>query len=259
MDPVRSTFALARSLASRDPTVRYDGRHYLATEIAHRLGHFRTYNSNLYWPDDAAFVEAWSGFPESDGAIKDRKFVLWSMARSVAHMGGRTAECGVYNGGSSWLICTAFAEAATDGWRHHMFDSFEGLSEPEEIDRPTEVHTYRWAKHDLSVGLDRVRRNMRRFEDRVELHPGWIPDAFPDLPGDERFAFVHIDVDLHQPTLDSLRYFYDRMLPHGVILCDDYGFTSCPGARQAFDEFVAERPERTVVHLTTGQGYIVKR
>lgn len=256
MGLVRSTAAVARSLASSDPAVRYDGRHYLASEIAHRLGHFRTYNSNLYWPDDPEFIEVWSTFPETDARIKDRKFVLWSMARSVAALPGHTAECGVYNGGSSWLICSTFQAAPT--WRHHMFDSFEGLSEPDEADHPAHERTFRWAKHDLAVDQQRVARNMAAFGDRVVLHRGWIPAAFPTV-ANERFAFVHIDVDLYQPTLDSLEFFYERTVPHGVILCDDYGFASCPGARQAFDEFVADKPERSVVHLTTGQGYIVKR
>ena len=86
---------------------------------------------------------------------------------------------------------------------------------------------------------------------------GLIPSRFPEL--DERsFSFVHIDVDLYQPTFDSIAFFYPRMIQGGLILCDDYGFTSCPGAKKAIDEFMADKPE-CVVQLPTGQALILKR
>jgi hypothetical protein len=76
---------------------------------------------------------------------------------------------------------------------------------------------------------------------------------------DRRFKLVHIDVDLYQPTRDSVEFFYPRMVPGGVILCDDYGSTRCPGARRAMDEFFFEKPEGPVVDLLNGQGLAIKR
>jgi O-methyltransferase len=70
---------------------------------------------------------------------------------------------------------------------------------------------------------------------RIEFFPGWIPGAFPDEPG-ARYRFVHLDVDVYQPTRDSLDYFYPRLVPGGMIVCDDYGW---PGARKAIEEFRA--------------------
>jgi O-methyltransferase len=92
----------------------------------------------------------------------------------------------------------------------------------------------------------------------VYYHRGWIPERFDEVK-DLQFAFVHVDVDLHEPTRDSLVYFYERLVPGGILLCDDYGSAACPGAKQAFDELIADKPERSVIHLPTGQGFIVKR
>ena len=72
----------------------------------------------------------------------------------------------------------------------------------------------------------------------------------------ERFSFVHLDVDLYQPTMDSLEFFYGRMNPCSIILCDDYGFVTCPGAKKAMDSFFADKPEE-IVSLPTGQGFVV--
>ena len=176
------------------------------------------------------------------------------------------------DGGTSFLICLAnqfrapeseLAQAPPCGSRagrarrHHIFDSFEGLSEPSGPDRPSDARAWAWQRGDLSVPIETVRQNLRRF-DFVAYHRGWIPERFHEV-AERRFCFVHVDVDLYQPTRDSIEFFYERLVPGGVLLCDDYGFTTCPGARRAFDEFVADKPERSVVHLTTGQGLIVKR
>jgi hypothetical protein len=47
------------------------------------------------------------------------------------------------------------------------------------------------------------------------------------------------------------------MTPGGVIVLDDYGFASCPGARAAADEFFADKPERLLA-LSTAQGVVHK-
>jgi O-methyltransferase len=76
------------------------------------------------------------------------------------------------------------------------------------------------------------------------------------VPKHERFSFVHLDVDLYQPTMDSLEFFYGKMSPGNIILCDDYGFVTCPGAKKAMDSFFADKPEE-IVSLPTGQGFVV--
>ena len=48
------------------------------------------------------------------------------------------------------------------------------------------------------------------------------------------------------------------MNPGGIILCDDYGFLTCPGAKTAMDAFFADKPEE-IVNLPTGQGLVIKK
>jgi hypothetical protein len=91
----------------------------------------------------------------------------------------------------------------------------------------------------------------------VTFHVGWIPHTFAAVE-DRRFALVHIDVDLHAPTHDALVFFFERLEPNGIVVCDDYGSAYCPGARKAFDEFFADRPE-SIIELPTGQALVVRR
>ena len=50
----------------------------------------------------------------------------------------------------------------------------------------------------------------------------------------------------------ACEFFYPRMQAGGILLFDDYGYPSCPRAREAVDEFFADKPEIRQV-MVTGQ------
>ena len=196
------------------------------------------------WFADSRFFEDFYALEEHD-LTADRKYTLRQLLFLVDRVPGDTAECGVYRGASSWFICDHFRSSSRT---HHAFDSFEGLSEPLDVDG-----SY-WHAGDLREGETIARELLEPYGARI--YKGWIPDRFPEV-ADRTFAFVHIDVDLYQPTRDSLEFFYPRLEPGGVILLDDHGFTTCPGATRAAEEFMAPRPE-SIISLTTGQAFILK-
>lgn len=175
----------------------------------------------------------------------DRKFALDQFLKISVAVDGDLAECGTYKGASAWLMCK---RAEGTGKIVHLFDSFEGLSEPKEVDGSW------WQKGSLTAGEEFLRQNLAEF-DNYRSYAGWIPARFSDI-GDRRFCFLHVDVDLYQPTLDSLGFFYPRMNSGGVLIFDDYGYTTCPGARRAIDEFFSDKPE-PVLELPTGQGFVL--
>ncbi len=200
------------------------------------------------WLDDEDFLNYYKKFEVRNFRSLDRKFMLKSLLALVGDLDGDTAECGVYKGATSYLICAGTADRPS---LHYAIDSFEGLS------APTTRDTAYWKKGDLSVGLEVCRENLRPFADRVRYCKGWIPEVFEQV-GSPGFRLVHIDVDLYAPTRDSLAFFYEKMVPGGLIVCDDYGFRSCGGAKTAVDEFFAGRPE-PVVHAPTGQAIIIRK
>lgn len=55
----------------------------------------------------------------------------------------------------------------------------------------------------------------------------------------------------------ALNVIWARMSPSGIIVFDDYGFLSCPGAKIAVDSFF-EKERATRFHLLTGQAIVVK-
>jgi len=211
-------------------------------------GTYRLRTPELEWFDDRAFNEFLTHFGEHRGLNADRRWMLHQLLRATGEVDGDTAECGVFRGASSYLICAANV-AGGKPRTHHLFDSFAGLSAPDAKDGS------HWRQHDLRYGLENVKENLGRFSE-LEFHPGWIPDRFFEVES-HRFSFVHIDVDLYAPTRDSIRFFYPRLSQGGIIVCDDYGFASCPGATKAIDEYLADKPEK-MIGLSDGGGFLIK-
>lgn len=199
--------------------------------------------------EDPEFAAIYERFSEGNYRAYDRRWTVAQLARHAISLGGAFAECGVYRGATAYLTAKALHLHGAPHLKLHLFNSFSGLSAPSSVDG-----SY-WRAGDMASGLEEVRANLAEWSDRVVMHPGWIPERFLDVAAD-RFAFVHIDVDLFQPTRESLSFFYQRMLPGGIILCDDYGFASCPGARTAMDQFFADKDEE-IIHLPTGQGLVI--
>lgn len=197
------------------------------------------------WNADEEFLSQ----VERSGAVSTRQleryWVVCQYVKQSLAAEGLTAECGVYLGVTSWFICEN-----SDGRQHFGFDSFSGLSKPGSHDGDY------WTLGDLSVAASIATGRLARFPNATLLD-GWIPDRFAEV-SDQSFSFVHIDVDLYRPTLDSLEFFYPRLVPGGVIVLDDYGFVTCPGARKAADGYMASRQEM-ILHLPTGQGVIVRQ
>jgi len=199
------------------------------------------------WLSDDKFRRAYERFDPKNLRRMDRVFALGQFARLAVTLQGQTAECGAYQGASSYFICRQLLGADK---LHHVFDSFEGLSTPLPSDGEY------WHSGDLASGDEVARRNLAEF-DFVRFHKGWIPERFPEVEG-ECFCLVHIDVDLYDPTRESLEFFFPRLVTGGIIVLDDYGFSTCPGARQAVDEFFGSKKE-PVLELPTGQGLVFKQ
>lgn len=220
------------------------------------------YPAKAKWWLDQAWAEPYRPFLDRDAIdghphtrILDRRFQLAELAKAVRSLPGSTAECGVFRGVGSGMICQSLQGSYQTGEMHLGFDSWDGVSEPEEADRmPDGQHG--WRRGQLRTPLAATQELLSVF-DFCKLTQGWIPSCFGPAEG-HRFRLLHIDVDLRQPTWDSLAFFYPRMVAGGVIVLDDHGFSDCPGARSAAIEFFADKPE-PIIEVPTGQAFVFKR
>jgi len=180
----------------------------------------------------------------------------WVLGRCVE---GDCAECGCWTGHSTYIIADLLAGGGFDG-EFFVFDSFEqGLPErgPEDRDlrRTRTAKDARRERRFFRSSLDSV-RDVLRDVSFVRLCRGWIPEGFPAF-ADRRFAFVHIDVDLFRPTLESLDFFLPRMVAGGAVVVDDYGSSGFPGATRAVDEALCRHRVQLFHERATGGCLIV--
>ena len=174
---------------------------------------------------------------------EDRCYVLRQLARHASRLPGRFAECGVYKGGTARWIAESASGAAN---RLDLFDTFTGMPGEAESDpsghRPGDFG---------DTSLEAVRAYLADLEG-VRFFPGRVPESFRS-GGGERYAFVHVDVDLYQSVRDCCEFFTDRLAVGGVLVFDDYGFERYRhAARRAVDEFFEDRPEFPI-SLRNGQ------
>jgi O-methyltransferase len=217
------------------------------------------YKGHLIWPNDWTWLQPYDKYLQPDAAgnlpktrVIDRRFTLIQLARTVTHLRGSTAECGVLGGVGSAMICKTLEGTYQGDEGHWGFDSFEGLSEPDAVD----LCKHSWQKKgSLAISPQVALNNLADFE-FCTLVKGWIPQCFEPAV-DQTFRLVHIDLDLYQPTLDSLDFFYPRTGAGAVFVFDDYGHLTCPGVRQAVDEFFRDKPE-IVVESVCGTSFVFR-
>jgi len=211
------------------------------------------YTATAIWPLDEEFRQAALDIPVKKGGPPDRGYTLFKLAKAAASLPGDIVECGCLEGGSTRFLLAGTGQDT--GKTVHVFDSFEGLSEPMEKDK-LDTRKAAWHKHSLTSSRMLFENNIRAYADMVSIYQGWIPERFAEV-SHKKFSIVHIDVDLFEPTMACLDFFYDKVVPGGIIICDDYGSKSCPGAKKAFDEFFENRPE-VLIEMPTIQALIVK-
>ena len=210
------------------------------------------------WDNDALFQKVWVEVTKETSTITGmpkmtRAYVLKDLLLANAPLRENVAECGVYQGATAIILASYLKEyeLLKPDKRLLLFDSFEGLSEP---DPNLDGDFFR--KGDFAADLHSIQKKLERF-DFVEFWKGWIPERFEENSG-RRFSFVHVDVDLYQPIKDCLEFFYPRLLERGMIVFDDYGLALCPGARKAVDEYLEAR-NTIAIWLPSGQGLVIKR
>jgi hypothetical protein len=188
---------------------------------------------------------------------------------------GSFVECGTWKGGAVGLMALANLKYASKPRHLHLFDSFEGVPEPDQS-----VDGERAVEQVLAVGGEAKGRlqpvkgfyetyangtgtigiNQRLLEeligyahDYVHYHKGWFQNTLPcDVSRMDEIAILRIDGDWYASTKICLDYLYDKVVKGGFVVIDDYGFYE--GCRRAVDEFVEERNIQVFINYIDSSG-----
>jgi O-methyltransferase len=235
-------------------TLRKLGYNLVRTEPAGPPGTSEIPDAECYqpffspWLRDAAFSEVYSLVAPSTIVSIDRCYTLWTLAHQALNAPGEFVECGVYKGGTARLLAEIVARRGKSR-RLHLFDTFHGMPETGEADLHSQGDF-------VDTSLESV-KCVVGHSSLVCYHAGQMPETFKGSE-DIRVAFAHVDVDIFQSVLDCSSFIYPRLVPGGIIVFDDYGFPTCPGARKAVDSFFLDKPEQPLI-LSNAQAVVIRR
>lgn len=178
---------------------------------------------------------------------EDRLWIIFNMVNHSLNVKGAFWECGVYKGGTAKLIAELISKKGNVTLR--IFDTFEGMPE---TNTKFDYHL----KGDFSNTSFQSIKNAFSKYNFVDIRKGFIPKSFSGLEN-EKIAFAHIDVDIYSSVKNCCEFIYPKLEKGGVMIFDDYGFPSCPGARRAVDEYFRNKNDSPII-LNTGQAIVLK-
>lgn len=164
-----------------------------------------------------------------------RNFAGYAAAQNLA---GSVAECGVCMGEFSYYINKYFPDKSL-----YLFDTFSGFDE-QDLCAERSLNNDRFLdgmfnnKDLFAAANEQIVLARMQHQEKCILRKGYFPETAEGI--EDQFCFVNLDMDLYQPMLAGLRFFYSKMCPGGVILMHDYFHPELPGVKQAVEEFEKE-------------------
>jgi len=168
---------------------------------------------------------------------------------SCHKIAGDIVECGVWRGGSMMAVAKTLLRYGDVRRKLHLFDTFEGMTPPTEIDRKCRDGVSAaaiMATNDRSHGiwcccpLEEVQHNLAcaRYPMRqISFIKGRVEHTLP-AQAPASIALLRLDTDWYESTKHELTHLYPRLSAGGVLIVDDYGHWE--GARAAVDEYVRD-------------------
>jgi len=198
----------------------------------------------------------------SDNFFKQNRFI--NLIQLVRHILSKNevfdfVECGCWKGHSTFIISSLIKESKKKIY-FHIFDSFEGLSKSTENDlsfHKLDKNENKRVRDQFSSSENFVKKKVLKDFNFCKTYKGWIPSRFQDIDG-KKFSFVHIDVDLYEPTKKSLEFFFPRLQKNGIIVCDDYNYKIFDGAKKAWDEYFLDKEYQFFYENSMGGCFLVK-
>lgn len=175
---------------------------------------------------------------------------------------GEFVECGTWRGGMSG----AMLELGGPSRRYSFFDSFAGLPQASPVDGEAALE---WqANPGGDTYYDNCTATRAEFEatialagvpaDNIRIHEGLFDQTAPRAKIG-KIAVLRLDGDWYDSTMTCLQAFWDKVMPGGLIVIDDYDVWD--GCTRAVHDFLSQRaaPEALRRYGASAVAYLVKR
>jgi O-methyltransferase len=224
-------------------------------------------------PDDQAYAAIFDKVAPYTMTARDGLETTYALFQAVKYIcqntiGGDIVECGVWRGGSMMLVAYALTHFGDMSRELYLYDTFAGMTEPSEVDVDFDNVAYkqRWKQITAQGGLmgfgdtvEGVKANLAQTGYPQRQMHFVVGDVLKTIPATlpSRISLLRLDTDWYQSTLHELEHLYELLVPHGVLIIDDYGW--CRGSRKATDLFFQQLPFKPMMHrVDQGPRVIIK-
>jgi cephalosporin hydroxylase/SAM-dependent methyltransferase len=195
----------------------------------------------------------------------ERLYSLYLRTRLVCQMDlpGDMVECGVAAGGGSALIAATMARHSRRPRRLFSCDTFEGMPSPtiKDVAYGVQAEASGWGSGTCAAPAASLMEVCGKLgvSELVHTVKGFFKDTLPTLAPQltNGIAFLHMDGDWYESTMDILVHLYDAVHARGFIQVDDYGHWE--GCRQAMWDFAASRSFEFKVQVIDATGVWLQR
>lgn len=201
----------------------------------------------------------------------------------INNIAGDYVECGVWKGGAAGVIALANMAFTQRRRRIHLFDVFSEICEPDPaidgefavkqvaelagVDKESLKGRLKSVKgvYDSHGGPGTVEIVRELLEEKIGYdknylcyHKGWFQETLPTVAKEiNEIAILRLDADLYASTKICLDYLYEKVVPGGFIIIDDYG--AYEGCKKAVDDFLkAQRINVFLNHVNKDCRYWIK-
>jgi hypothetical protein len=205
-----------------------------------------------------------------DRFIFNKLMMRHSIYKMTEDLMGDIVECGVFRGSGvfSWLKLLNMNEPNSTkkvlGFDFFQSDFVKDIED--ESDRRSMQQVFDrcddLVSDDISVSGITQRLGAAGFDsDSYELIEGDISTTskkFVDARPGFRISILYLDLDVDKPTYDALNSFWDRVVPGGVVVFDEYAYHPWTESN-AVDRFIKEKGLKLIKTGIQGPtAYVVK-
>lgn len=185
--------------------------------------------------------------------IEWRIHVLCWAAFHASHLEGDFVDCGVHTGIFARSVIN-YIDFAKTNKKYYLLDTFSGLSE--KYSSIKELERNKKMDYDKRGNVyNKVKETFKNFN--VKIIKGAVPETLGQVES-QKICYLSIDMNCVQPEIDTLNFFWDKIVKGGIIILDDYGYSnSTNDQKEAHDKF-AKSKNVQILSLPTCQGLIIK-
>lgn len=187
----------------------------------------------------------------------NRVLTIYELYKKTLGLAGHIADVGVYKGASSLLFAKLIKIFESESLTLcHGFDWFEGTKTGASDSDLVIDGGYKTDYESVSKLI-----RMQKMDNILKIHKLDLTkdlDAFFDKNKHLKFKLVMMDAGTYDVMKTSIPFFYERLLPGGIMIFDEYTHEFAPGETQAISELLPQVVVRTLQNAWMPNAYIIK-